>query len=599
MTGSTRRTTRHQPGQWARDGAGLCAALLAVLAITACISVPEDGPVVPVQEEVGTQPERGVERRPTLPQEGQSRQEIVNGFLQAMTAYPVRTDVARQYLSSDARESWEPADSIVTYQGRDNTRGNRVVTVDIQGAHWLNRRGEWRGQRGDGEVTLRFPMVEEGEGQWRIGRVLDALIVPETWFRDRYRQASVYYLDPTASILVPEQVFVRSDDMTGSLVDVLLDGPGPGLADVVRSFVPEGLTAGLSVPVSDDGEAVIALEGEAGALTPEAAQGMIYQFAWTLRQDARVSSFSLTLNDQPVTLPGSKGTEFSVELGSELSPADVQASSSLFLQRNGLLETGDPSASTPVVGPLGQTAYGIEEFAVSLKANLAATVADGHSALALTSVNDDSHPYEVVLSGASNLLKPSWDFAGRLWLVDNAPEGARISVIDTARDETRSIPVEARGITGKDVRDFMVSRDGTRLVAVVRGRESDSLRVSRIRYSPLGRIRVPASRSRNLAWGVTDPQHIRDIGWHTPGVVGVLHQFTPGVAQFVGVPVDGSTGLVDRLTQPGRARALVCSPAPEETLYIRTGAGLEDPTGAEGGDTVPLPDDVVSVQYVG
>jgi hypothetical protein len=65
------------------------------------------------------------------------------------------------------------------------------------------------------------------------------------------------------------------------------------------------------------------------------------------------------------------------------------------------------------------------------------------------------------------------------------------------------------------------------------------------------------------------------------------------------VPVDGSSGLVDRLTQTGTARGLVSSPAPEETLYIRTDAGLEDATGAEGGDTVPLPDDVESVQYVG
>ena len=42
--------------------------------------MPEDGPVLSVEDQVGTQPERGVERRPTLPQEGQSKQEIVNGY---------------------------------------------------------------------------------------------------------------------------------------------------------------------------------------------------------------------------------------------------------------------------------------------------------------------------------------------------------------------------------------------------------------------------------------------------------------------------------------------------------------------------------------
>ncbi len=64
------------------------------------------------------------------------------------------------------------------------------------------------------------------------------------------------------------------------------------------------------------------------------------------------------------------------------------------------------------------------------------------------------------------------------------------------------------------------------------------------------------------------------------------------------MPVDGSTGLDDRLTIAGRARALVCSPVPDETLYIRTTDGLGDPTGAEGGGTKPLLQ-VTSIQYAG
>jgi hypothetical protein len=585
MSARTRRTT------W------LAAALLAVLTTTACISVPDTGPVVPVQDEVQTQPDVGSEGGVAPPQEGQSPKNIVNGFLRAMTAYPVRTEVARQYLSSAAAEAWNPASKIITYEGRGSLRGTSTVRVALQGAHWVDSRGTWRGQRGTGDVQLSFPMVKEGD-EWRIDGVVDALVVPDTWFHDRYRQASVYFLDPTASILVPEQVFVRIDQVTGSLVQALLDGPGPELDHVVRSFVPEGLTLGLSVPVSDDGRAAITLEGDVGALTPAAAQPLTYQFAWTLHQDPRIKSFSITLNKQPVTLPGFGGTQFSVDLGSEYSPADVSASSALFELRDGLLESGDPSNSTPVDGPLGQTAYGIESFAVSLKGDLAATVAANHTALALTSVADDSHPYQQVISGAGNLLKPSWDFAGRVWLVDNRRGGARVSVIDTTRDDTLVVTKYVRGISGEDVQAFMVSRDGTRLVAVVRGGDADVLRLSRIRYDALGTLRT-VTPSRDLAWGAVDRQRIIDIGWNSTTTVGVLHQFTPNVAQFVAVPVDGSTGLEDRLTQTGRATALVCSPTPEETLYIRTEDGLQDTTGAEGGVTVPLPADVSAVQYVG
>ncbi len=583
---ATRRTT------------ALAAGVLAVLTTTtACISVPDEGPVVPVEEEVQTQSEVGIERGAAPPEEGQSPQNIVTGFLRAMTAYPVRTEVAGQFLSSAARDAWSP-DEIITYEGRSSLRGTNLVKVVLEGAQWVDSRGTWRGQRGKtGEVPLEFPMVQEDD-EWRIDEVPDALIVPDTWFQDRYRAASVYYLDPTGSILVPEPVFVRIDQVAGSLVQALLDGPGPRLDRVVRSFVPEGLTLGLSVPVSADGHASITLKGGSGSLTAEAAKAFVYQFAWTLREDPRVESFSITLNGQPVSLPGSNGTQFSVDLGSEYDPADVSASSSLFELRDDLLHTGDPSDSTPVAGPLGTTAYGIERFAVSLKGDLAATVSGGGTALAITSVADVSHPDQQVLSGATRLLTPSWDFAGRLWLVDMRADGATVSVIDTSRDDTKVRRVRVPGISGEQVTDFMVSRDGTRLVAVVRGRQADSLRVSRVRYSSLGRLRG-VTRSVNLPWSPDDPQRIRDIGWRTPSTVGVLHQFTPNVAQFVAVPVDGSPGFEDRLTQPGRAMALVTSPAADETLFIRTTEGLEDTTGAEGGGTKPLPDDVVSVQYVG
>jgi hypothetical protein len=205
-----------------------------------------------------------------------------------------------------------------------------------------------------------------------------------------------------------------------------------------------------------------------------------------------------------------------------------------------------------------------------------------------------------VLSEATELLKPSWDFADRLWLVDRRDEGAVVSVIDTSRDDTRAIPVEVKGITGTRVKDFLISRDGTRLVAVVRGPEADTLQVSRIRTDSRGGVHG-ATRSRTLPWeAAADPQRIRDIAWFSASSVGVLHQFTPTVAQFVAVPVDGSPVLDDdRLTLAGEALALVSSPVPDETLFIRTARGLEDPTGAEGGNARALPGDPTSVQYVG
>ncbi len=569
--------------------------LTTLLATTACVGVPDTGPVVSADDQVRTQPEADVERRAQRPQEGQSAQEVVTAFLQAMTAYPVRTDVARQFLATDARAGWDPLQKVITYEGRGSTTGSSEVKVDLLGAHWIDSRGNWRGQREAGDIRLRFPIVQEGDA-FRIARAPNALIVPDDWFQDRYAPASIYYLDPTARILVPEPVFVPTDQVAAALVDRLLDEPSPALKDVVRSFVPPGLTLGLSVPVSDEGVATITLEGEPGPLTPEASKLMVYQFAWTLRQDERVTTFSITIGDQPVTMEG--GTSlFSVELGSEYAPYDVQASSLLFRLRDGLLESGDSLTSAPVDGPLGQTQYGVDQVSVSLTAGLAASISGGGTALSLSSVNDQTHPVTQVLSEATRLLTPAWDFADRLWVVDQTADGASVSVIDTGRDENRAIQVDVPGISGERIRTFLISRDGTRLVAVVKGKQADTLRISRIRYDALGR-HPEATRSRNLPWSAEDVQHIRDIGWRSVTNIGVLYQLTRDAAQVASVPVDGSSLQTSRVGLLDRGLALVASPAPNETLYIRTPDGLADPTGAEGG-TAPLPPDVSSIGYPG
>jgi len=576
-------------------GPALVVAVLALAATTGCVGMPDNGPVHSTDEEVRSPPDVGVERRAQPPQEGDSPQNIVNGFLQAMTAYPVNIQITRDFLAAGEQDAWNPSARIITYQGPYRASGTSAVNVRLDDAHWVDAHGSWRGARGDGKPSLRFDMIQEND-EWRIAAAPDAFIVPENWFRDHYTPASVYYLDPTARILVPEPIFVPADQLTSALVHALLDPPGPRLTDVSRSFVPQGLTPGLSVPIDDNGVATITLDGDAGLLTPEAAKLLVYQFAWTLKQDPRLTGFTITIGDEPVTL-AEGSTHFSVDLGSEYQPTDVQASSLLFVLRNGLLESGDAGGTAPVAGTFGTTQEGIESVAVSLQAERAAAITGGRSSVLLGSVNDDSMLPVQVVSGATSLLRPAWDFADRLWLVDRTADGARVSIIDTAREETEVVPVTVKGITGAPVKDFLVSRDGTRLVAFIHGRRADTLRVSRIRYTSQGHV-LGATRSRNLPWSEGDIQRIRDIGWRSATSVAVLSQLTRDVAQVVSIPVDGSTGQIDRLGLQDRAISLVASPVPNEALYIRTLDGLEDPTGAEGG-AKPLPLGVRFIGYAG
>lgn len=579
-----------------RTRPALAAVLLTLVATTtACIGMPEAGPVVPADDAVQNPPAVGVERVAQLPQEGDSPQSIVSGFLQAMTAYPVQLPVVRQFLTTDEQDAWDPTRRTLTYESPYSPTGTgTAVTVRLDDAQWVDARGTWRGERGNGRPRLHFKLTKENE-EWRIASAPNAFIIPSEWFQDHYTQKLLYYFDPTASILVPEPIFVSADQLTSSLVKALLDGPGPPLAEVVRTFVPQGLTLGLSVPVDDDGVATVALEGDATTLTPETAKLLVYQFAWTLKQVSELTAFRITIGGEPVTMPGGSSQQFSVDLGSEDDPTDVQASNQLFAVDSGSLVTGAPTDLQPVTGPLG-TFGGIDSVGVDLDAQEAAAVTDGGTRLVVapvTSVGTEQTPITTVLRGATKLLRPAWDFR-RLWIVDRTADGARVSVLDPDQGFVPT-PVTIAGITGRQVRDFIVSRDGTRFVAVVRGQDGDRLRISRIRQT-FGRV-AGATQSRNLAWSSGETERIRDIAWRSPTTVGVLHAESRQFTRFASVSVDGAAGpqVQEQTVLQNVATRVVSSPAASEPWYAIDGDQLIDPEN----EAVTLPSTVTSIHYVG
>ena len=239
-------------------------------------------------------------------------------------------------------------------------------------------------------------------------------------------------------------------------------GPGPSLADVVRTFVPSGLTAGPLV-VSKGSVAVTLSGPDPGPLGRRVTRLMLSQLAWTLRQDPTVKTFSLSISGRQVT-DASGASTFRVDNpdADRYDPAVPLASSQLYALRHGLLVSGQANHLTPVGGPFGTSVQGIGPFAVSLHDDqVAATTSDS---LLVGPVRSGAQPTPVFTG--SGLLPPAWDFADRLWDMQNQKSGGAV-VLYVSR--TRAHPVRVPGISGENVRRFLVSRDGSRLVAVLRG----------------------------------------------------------------------------------------------------------------------------------
>lgn len=569
-----------------------------ILLLSGCVGLPVGGPVVETQVESDPGGERPMSIDPSPPRPGATAAEIAAGFLDAMEASPIRVDVARQFLSAAAQPIWDPERATLVHEGlaSPNEVGS-TITVSMSEPELLDRRGAWQGVLPASEQTLQFQMVEE-EGEFRIADPVDALIVSTTWFEARYQQVSLYFYDRGATILVPEPVFVPlGGQMATSLIDGLLAGPPEELRASGRTFVPSRLSVELSVPVSRDGVADISLLGEAVLPDDDTVERMLAQFAWTLRQVPSIRAFTITIGGQDVRLP-SGVTQFPVTGVGQYDSTGSQSSSLLYGLRDGLLVAGEPGELAEVSGPLGEEAFGVESISVNPRGSIVAGVTGEGTSVLVGSVEravDEPDPDAVreILSGATDLLPPVYDLTDRLWLVDRTPEGAHVSYLVG----DRPIRIEIPDVSGRQVREFLVSRDATRFVAVVRSRGVDEVHVGRLRVSENGKV-IRAAPTRRLVFDGSERLRVVDLAWASPTSISLLSPITDNAFEALTVAVDGApTGLEmrsDSLTGP--VRELVSSPVPGALAYVRTKEGLAE-IGAR--NFVTLDERISTLQYAG
>ena len=561
------------------------------------VSLPQSGPVVETDTTGSSREDGTVNINPRRPREGDTPELIVRGFLDAMTATPaVRTEVAREFLTDEAKATWQPS-GMVIYDGVATERSNSAVEVRLNDAHRTDARGAWLGPLSEEDSTYTFSMRVEDD-EWRITEPPPWLMVPQSWFEQRFRQASLYFFEPTATVLVPEPVFVpRGVQFASSLVNGLLRGPATELAATELNFLPPNLRSVVSVPVSVSGVAQVDLTSDTEDVEPPSAQQadlLVSQLAWTLRQDPTIGRFQVAIDGRPVQLPG-EGSEFSVEHGRGDAPY-VDGSSSLFYGlQDGLMVGGSPQNLDPVSGPFGSSGYSLRTVAPDLLAAQVAGVSSTGTTLWLGPVKDDGRPVTTLETTGEDLLRPAWDFSGRLWVVDRRRAGAVVSYLRRGQLRTLEVP----GITGADVKDFLVSRDGTRLVAVIReSAEQDTIVVSRILTTGDGQV-----VSALAADDVTDPEElpgqIRDITWRSPTSLVVLRPVGRRLFQVRSVSVDGAEGL-DRLsvTINQAVLGLVGAPVPGQSVFAFARGALFDLVEPRG-NVVTVDDQVSVLGYVG
>ena len=459
-----------------------------VLALVAgCSGVPDRGTVVDVTKVAVGGGNQAVGPAPGQPPDG-----VVRGFLEASGRGSVDTasgafGAARLYLVPQKQRSWPPTHVSVVILA-DGLRVDPVadhpgrVTISGTVAGRLDDRG---GFRQGGERYVKTVNLVQVAGDWRISDPPTELVIRQQEFEQTYKQLTVYFLDVTGTVLVPDQRYISApvDKQAAKLMDLLLAGPGGVLSGgVVRSELT-GVQLRTNLTTDSDSVTLVDLTG-ALPLTQPGRRAMAAQIVYTLSKV--VSTVQITVNGKPLFAdqPASTLSNF-LSFDPDRTPGTGRVQSDpYYVDPAGRII--DLTTRAPMWGQFGDGTLRTDSAAMSLANGTVAAVSDldeGRSQQLLIGNPDVRQQARTVLKAAT-LTPPSLSRAGdEVWVVQNGankPEVYQISASVAAGEAASRVKIGSAALERKgSVSSLQISPDGVRLAFVAGG----ELYVGAISYS--------------------------------------------------------------------------------------------------------------------
>jgi hypothetical protein len=471
-----------------------------ILAIAGCAALPTSGPAQVVRRVV----DQSVAAAPQGPDPGQQPEQIVREFVHAssQTEFDAAGEsfvVARQFLTPEAESSWKAdsgstrvvvlADDFAAVPDLDDP-----AAVTITGKQIGVVQADRSFRPIDSAPYRATIHLDRANDQWRISNPPDNVLITESDFSTALRPRTVYFLDSTGRVVVPDVRYIPNSATTSlsvnRLMDLLLRGPSDQLAGAARTQLGPGAELQSNVRIDTAGVAHVDLEG-VDVSTPAARQALAAQIVWTLDPD--VSQIEITVNGLPLTVtgsaadaavpdsspgttgPGAPTDVFSLSSGTlanfdpDLVPGSAQAVSDAYYLDGGMvLRLSD---STPMWGSVGTGSVTVKSAALSAASGaLAAVAADDDGGAQLLVGKPFDHQPVVTALKADTLTRPTftrWGYAA--WTVQNGatqPEVYQVSVASGTPTWSRVAAPELAKLG--PVTSLQLSPDGVR-VAIVAG----------------------------------------------------------------------------------------------------------------------------------
>ncbi len=501
------------------------------LGLILAIGMPAGCATLPTSGAVASEPRRsqasdlgGAAIDPDPPAAGASPSLIIDGFLHAMATYQPGYPLARQYLTTAAKTTWNPDIGVLVYaDGTEPTVAADTVTMDVPLVGTVGADGAFTAG-GDGPWSHDFGLAKEN-GEWRIGNPQAGILISRYLFSSGYVRHDVFFFDSTRTTLVPDARYVARGNRTPSTVlKMLLAGPSQWLAPSVVTVVPAGTTILGTVP--DSGEITVPLSQVPSNVADRSL--MCAQIAEVLRQLPDVSQeFRLTAQGAAVDIPEQRdnGT-IPFTMADRYDPL-ASLTSQLFAMSSGrLVRAPDTFGGTArnVAGDFGTQNWDARAVAVATDGIDAALLVGNQ----LIRGTVDGQGTKSVLT-RDGLLRPQFSRDGGLWTMTTSGEVWRI-------DNDHAVQVEAPGLKGRTVVAFRISVDGQRIALVTQNNGAREVGLLRIENGTS--LVVNGWRSVPLLQDTTPVVGAVDVGWSSTTSLTVL----AGIGQpgdVVEVDIDG------------------------------------------------------------
>jgi hypothetical protein len=491
-------------------------ALALIMTLAGCASLPTKIDVRQGPELIPDNSPELTYYTPSGPIAGSGPEEIVSGFLAAGTGPQNGYGVAREYLSEDFAQRWQPDVGVLVRTGAPEFRssGDSLQIVQIKVGARIDEQGRYLDSDEPKTSSLRFQLSKEA-GEWRISSAPNLTVVTPPVFAVVFNAFPVYFLDNTSKRLVPDLRWFPTRASTGTrLVNALLDGPAEGLAAGVISAIPEGTK--LTIDAVRVLEGVAQVDFDATALEASASNRrlMAAQLRATLLQLAGVSDIAISVNS---------------------SPQDISAPPIIIQSATGAPYALGLLGVSRITGGQGATLSTTQNAVTQLEPELFAIDSDANRLAYATAsgvylaVSSSISFQNTLVSDATNIKHLAFDVDGFLWLFPSLASDP-IAVIDPLGNQ-RSIaqPVGTERVSAS------LSPEGSRLALIAQGVNGPEVQIFSILRAQSGYpIELLRADSLTPVLG-----QAFSLNWQDGSTLRVLERTTSGLTALSDYPLRG------------------------------------------------------------